>query len=388
MVALAVAEYVVLFLIAAGIACLVVGVPYGLWALASVRVRRRRRERTVVGHLASVLAQDLPLAPGLLAAAASEPGPAGRRLAAIAKATVRGTPLAAALTDGFPECSGLTRSVVHAGERARQLPAALALAERTLIEREKHEMRIGRGAGLYMLLILSATVLILTMLMIVIVPKYEEIFMDFDTVMPPLTLLVIRWSRGFAGLAGLFPILLLAVPVIAYLRARPRRPEDPRWTSELADSVRWYLPGWHRLQSAEGLALAFRTMRLAVSAGVPMPDAARVAAELDINIHLRDRLRRFAERLCAGADAGEASRSCDLGKITAVALSAGSRSGDLAASLRYAADYHESLLSRWGVLLRQVAWPLGTLVLATFVAVVALAMFLPLIALIDTMTTL
>jgi len=384
MIAQGIGVYVLAAIFMLGLCCFGTLLMFLLFSLVTIRDRRRLRERTVISHVSSVIAQDLPLAPALAAAAASERGPVSRVLDALAYANARGRSLGEAFAREYPECSGMTRSLIAAGERTRQLPATLELAERTLAEREAHEQRIGRGAAAYAALVLAVTGVTVSLILLRIIPKYEEIFVDFGTRLPTLTVTVLAGGRVLGGLGALLcGIVVVLTPIVAYLRVRARRPGDPRWTSQVADSLRWYLPGIHRMQLAEGLALTLRTIRAAVVAGMPLPDAARVAAELDVNIHLRERIREFALRIGRGENAARAANRCGLGNLTALALAAGTRTGDMPAALRYAAEYHAAQVCRWYTVLRQVVWPVCTLALATIVGIVVYALFSPLVMLID-----
>ena len=53
------------------------------------------------------------------------------------------------------------------------------------------------------------------------------------------------------------------------------------------------------------------------------------------------------------------------------------------AALRYAADYHEAVMSRCWIVMQNLAWPVTTLAVATVVGFVVVAMFLPLVTLIN-----
>jgi len=364
------------------------GIAVALLWLWTYRRARTSQEREVIGYIAAILAQGLPLPAGLRAAADSESGPVQKRLDALADTTARGEMLGTALATCMPECSGLTRSLIQAGERTRQLPAAVRLAQQAIIARDDESTCTDRGAGLYALLILGIASGLFAYQYFLIIPKVADILGSFEVTLPPVTMAAIRSARILSGGVLIIVAALLILGLIAScLRLRSRRPEAPRLTTQVADSARWLMPGLHRLEFARGLSLAFRTMRLAMDAGVPLCDAARASAYLDVNIHLRESLRSFADQVERGADAGSAAAECGLGAMSATALGACRRGGSVAAGLRYAADYYDAVISRWSAVMRQAAWPVCTLVLATIVALFALALFTPLIALINSAET-
>jgi len=114
--------------------------------------------------------------------------------------------------------------------------------------------------------------------------------------------------------------------------------------------------------------------------------AARLAASLDVNRHVRDRMRCFADLLDAGEGSVEACRTAGLGPVLAVALAAGARSGDMDAALRYAADYHEAIVTRWWITMHSLVWPLCTIAMGAILGFIAVALFLPLVQLINSVT--
>jgi type IV pilus assembly protein PilC len=361
-----------------------VGLVYLVWLAATRQRRGRHLEQQVVGQIAALLNQHLPLGEGLKAAALAERGLVRQRLERIAGAVTEGRPLPSALRSALPECSGTTYSLADFGRRTQSLPHAMNLADHWLAERSRRVEVTPRGSMLYALMVLAGLLFILFLMTILIVPKFEEIFADFNVALPALTLRVINLTQrvtvlGFPCAVG----LLLSLAGLGALASRRRTPEKPHLGMHLADTLRWSIPGWHRLQFAGGLAIACDAMTHAVRAGLPLEQAAKAAANLDVNLHLRHRLRAFADDLHRGARAGDAARRNGLGELTAVALGAGSRGHDLASALAYAADYHDALVCRWWIVLRNIAWPLVTLILATLVGTFVLAMFMPLVTLID-----
>jgi type II secretory pathway component PulF len=143
------------------------------------------------------------------------------------------------------------------------------------------------------------------------------------------------------------------------------------------------MPGIRRMEWAGGLAASLRAMEMGLHAGLDLPDAARLAADLDVNVHLRSRLAQFAQLMDGGVDMVQAAGEAGLGPVAAIALTSGQRGRDMHAALRYAADYHDALISRWWIILGSVAWPITTMCLGLMVAFVAVALFLPLVSLIN-----
>lgn len=374
-----------------GVAAIVAGAMFAaftlLYFLIGMIVRWIRRmavDRVVISQIGNVVWQKLPLAQGVLTAAESERGMASTTLRRIARALADGRTLSEAIQQGWPGCPGLVLSLVIAGERAGQLPMALDQAEQYLIQRARRRDKIDAPVMPYAVVVVAATFLMTAGIMVAIIPKFKEIFKDFGTTLPPLTIALINVSEWFA--TYWLPVLLLpalGLFVLLDLRLRPRRIPNPRWSSLLADWVRWHTPGVRKMEWSNGLAASLRAMEMGIQAGMGLPDAARLAADLDVNVHLRSRLTRFVQLMDAGRDSSQAAGEAGLGRVVEIAMASGQRSGDMHAALRYAADYHDAMISRWWILLGSLTWPVVTICLGHLVAFVVIAMFLPLVALIN-----
>jgi general secretion pathway protein F len=140
------------------------------------------------------------------------------------------------------------------------------------------------------------------------------------------------------------------------------------------------------MQFASGMAQVLRTIGLGVRAGLDLESSVRLATEIDVNDQLRPRVRRFAELLASGTNVRTAAEKAELGEVTAVALAGGQRSGNFQAGLRFAADYHDALLSRFLLFVRTLSWPVGTLIMASLIGFVVVALFEPLVHLINSVT--
>jgi len=347
---------------------------------------RQAIERLIIGEIATVVRQNLPLATGLSLSAQSESGAARRYLGQMADLLGQGATLSEALGRGFPHCSALSLSLIAAGERAGQLPLAVTQVEQMLVDRTKH---LDDRASIwpYVLCVGSMMVLMISGMMVAVVPKFKCIFADFETELPLSTRILIEISEEFASFSFLLIPIALLIPVGIYMRMRPRRMPKLAPASVLADRIRWTLPWVGRLEFARGMNVVLKTMLLGVRSGMGLAPSAELASRVDVNARLRPRLAQFAELLDKGTPLREAAKRASLGKVTCVAMASGERSGDMAGALNYAADYYGAIGSRLLIVIRNLSWPVMTLVMAIVVGFVVVAMFEPLIALIDSVST-
>jgi type II secretory pathway component PulF len=354
--------------------------------------RRRGAERIIIGQVATVIRQNLPLATALALAGESERGMSRKRLQWIAGFLNRGVPLSAAIRWGYPECPSMVLSLILAGEQAGQLPAALRQAEEYLQDRARRRERKDTPMWPYGLVVIGTMVLVVSGIMIAVVPKFRMIFNDFEVRLPRPTMTLIDIAEWF--LAGgttppgwvLFMPLLIVLPLVMYGFVRPRQVPDLHWSSRAADWIRWRVPGWGRMEYGSGMAAMLGVVRMAVRSGMSMQAAARLAADVDVNAAMRPRMRELSDLLGNGVGLPQAVRQARLGEVTAVALATGQRTGNMDASLRYATDYHSAIVSRGWLVVHSLAWPVFTLVLGSCVGFVVVALFLPLVTLINAST--
>ena len=355
-----------------------------LTGLATVRARSRFVERIVVGQIATVVRQNLPLATGLALAADSETGWPRTHLLRISKLLAQGLTLSEAMRVGFPDCPSLVLSLVAAGEKAGQLPAALDQAEDHLVERARRRDEFDTSVWPYPAILLAFMCLTVAGIMVAVIPKFKEIFADFGVELPAMTRLLMSISEWFvSGTPPGWILVLIPVVIVACFWLRRRRYPDLQLRSRIADWIRWHVPGFRRAVFGQGMSVMLRLMRHAVRSGMNLAPAARLAAGVDVNACLRRRMTHFADLLARGMDVGQASDAAGLGRVATTALAAGQRAGNMDAALRYAADYHDAIVSRWWIVLKRLAWPLSTLVMASIVGFVVLALFTPLVTLIN-----
>ncbi len=342
-------------------------------------------ERIVIGQIGSVLRQNLPLATALSLAGDSEQGMARVHLKRISRFLTQGASLAEAMRLGYSECSRLVLSLAEAGERAGRLPAAMEQAEEYLVRKARWRRLFDVPVGIYVAIVLTFGCFVVSGIMVAIIPKFKTIFADFGTTLPGLTVALIDISAWFVQGTppGWVPVVLIPFIWLAmrvwYVDGRPL-------TTRIGESVRATLPGVRRMEFGRCMAEMLRLMRTALASGMDLASAARLAACLDVNRHVRDRMRWFADLLEAGGGPVEACRTAGLGPVLAVALGAGARSGNMDAALRYAADYHEAIVTRWWMVVNSLVWPLCTVALSAVLAFIVLALFIPLVQLIQSVT--
>jgi general secretion pathway protein F len=217
---------------------------------------------------------------------------------------------------------------------------------------------------------------ILLFLGIFVVPTFSDIFDDFDIALPWITFMLVQFSRILLFRPVQFLFVIAAIAFIAYVILLLFR----RWLFP----SRWlgmFLDG-NSPQVAE-MALFVRRLAEALNVGVPLPDALQLVGSSSNHRWLRREALRLSNTLASGADNRTALKKSALPATVTYALQAGPQSLPHVGLLQSIADgYFERVRNRFkwstGFLPQLAILSVGIVVLT-----VVLALYLPLVMLID-----
>jgi type II secretory pathway component PulF len=368
-----------------------IGIVFGIVALILVAIcarcvaaYRRRTAGLLVGYLEQAVRLNLPLAGLLSAVERGESDSVRHRVAALRVTLEQGAPVGEALQTAAPGADPRTVELLVAAERNGALPQALARLWRDELRAADDERDPGRGAAVqaYALGVVFAIAGLTLLIAVFVMPKYQQIFRDFDIKLPAVTRAVSRATATsgapVVALAGLGIVWLVSRSLRQLLRQRPARsPVQNLW-----DRATWWTPVVGRLAHDRGLGDALHVVADALEAGRPVPEALSEAQLAHVNVVLRDRLARWAALVSEGEVFAEAARSARMPRLV-VGLIATAQPADLVNALRFLARYYHGRFGRLVLLLRAAAAPLLALLFGALVATVALGVVLPMVRLID-----
>jgi type II secretory pathway component PulF len=336
--------------------------------------RRVGRRRALLRLLAAATRQQRPLAPAVVAFAQESPGALGRQALRLNVALEAGAPLANALALVGPLMPVRGRSLLYVGQQTNQLTSALeAAADDQEPDNAAGEI-MAHLTYLFWLLVFGAT--ILTFVMLKIVPAFRQIFADFGTELPGMTLVLITLSTI---LAEYWPLVLFSqlalwgafvYSLLIYVGWIPWRfPLPLDWTRAMETST------------------ALRGLALAAEGNRPLDQGIAALAVASPDYWIRHRLELVSNDVAAGLPWWESLWLRRLiGTADRALLQAAERLGNVPWALRALADRQ-----RWRLTYR-LRWALHLLAPPLLVAVgmivgfVVIALFIPLIKLIETLT--
>ena len=368
-----------------------IGFMFGVGALAVIVISarcavayRRRTAALLVGYLDQAVRLNLPLAPLLAAVERGESESLRPRIAALRVTLEQGAPVGEALRTAAPGADPRTVELLTAAERNGALPQALARLYRDEFAAADADRDPGRGAavGAYALALVFAVTFLVWAMGFFVMPKFQQVFRDFNIQLPPITLATNRASAALglplAGAAALGIAWMISASLRQLLLQR--RAESPLRNFE--DRLLWLSPIAGQLARDRGLADALHAIADAVEAGRPAPDALAEAQLAHLNVVLRERIARWAQLVDEGEGFATAARRAGMPRLV-VGLIATAQPADLVNALRFLARYYAARFSRLTLLLHAAAAPALAVAFGVVVAIVALGIFLPMVNLAD-----
>ncbi|MHC4425232.1 MAG: type II secretion system F family protein [Planctomycetota bacterium] len=290
-------------------------------------------------------------------------------------------------------------SMVAAGETGGVLDLILARVADFMEKAQKLKSRV-ISAMIYPAVVLTAAFLILLGLMTFVVPSFETAIAEMTDggELPKITKVVL----GISGWIAKGPILpgfdlkiygvpiggwaiLIAVPfVIMFLLRFTRRFRGGRF---VLDSVKLKLPVIGQLTSRVSVTRWTRTLGTLISAGVPILDALNVTRETAGNEVFASMLGKVHNSIRQGDTfAGPLRQSKTVDLIVSNMVAVGEETGDLDKMLLKVADNYDEQVDVLVASLMSMLEPIMIVVLGGVVMTIVLAIFLPMIGIITTLS--
>lgn len=309
-----------------------------------------------------------------------KPGKLKGILGSVAEDVEGGATLSEAFSKHPKAFNRLYVNMVAAGETGGVLDQILQrLAE--FMEKAQRLKRKVIGAMVYPVVVITFAVGIVTMIMIKVVPKFEEIFKDFDVELPALTVKLMDVSRWVAPPTnGWAWIALSPVAMIIFIKLL-RQSSGGRYAVDIAMMK---TPILGQIVSKTGVARFARTLGTLINAGVPILEAINITKETSGNEVFARALESIHGAIREGdsfANPLRASRVVD--PIVVNMVDVGEETGDLDKMLLKVADnYDEEVDTLVGSLLSLLE-PIMVVILGGIVGFIVIALFLPLVTLIN-----
>ncbi|MDR2738077.1 MAG: type II secretion system F family protein [Puniceicoccales bacterium] len=235
-----------------------------------------------------------------------------------------------------------------------------------------------KSALTYPAIVLVVSCIALGVLMAVVVPKFEVIFraqVGDGGRLPWLTQMVLNTCNFFIG--HFVAIFIFIAAVVVTVRICFSR----RLLVEKLSALGSKLPIFGELLLSINLGNFFRAAGMLMSFGVPIQDALELSMGVVDNIFLRRSLGRVLGKIAHGENlVGSFRGSKFLSSTDCGLILAGEQSGGLAKSFSRIAEIYGQKINRQLVFLATLAEPAIILFLAVVVGIIVIAVFLPMIS--------
>ncbi len=289
-----------------------------------------------------------------------------------------------------PKCfDRLYTKMIAAGEVGGVLDLILQRLADFMEKAAKLKRRI-IGAMIYPAVVISVAALIVTAIMLFIVPSFEKIFEDFDTELPWLTAQLINGSRWLAGrgypsqvIPGAVWILFGPPLLIIFLKLL-RKSKGGKYAMDL---IFLKFPIIGQLVAKTAIARFTRTLGTLINAGVPILDALTITRETTGNVIYANALGKVHDSVRNGESFAEPLRQakvCD--SIVVNMIDVGEETGDLDKMLTKIADNYDEEVDVMVASLVSLLEPFMVVALGGIVGFIVIALFLPLVKLIQDLT--
>ncbi len=296
------------------------------------------------------------------------------------------------LSDAFAQHPKVFETLYVKMVAAGEIGGVLDVIMQRLAEFMEKGQRLKRriiGAMIYPAVVISIAVAIVTGIMYFVIPKFQEIFNDFDVALPALTVWLIDASKWVAGqkpdqkIPG--AIWVMCSPFIAFFGMKLIRKTG--FGRAATDVIRTKIPVIGVLIKKTAIARFTRTLGTLVAAGVPILEAILITRDTSGNYVFEKALTKVHDSVREGESFSKPLRDstvCDA--LVVNMIDVGEETGDLDAMLMKIADNYEEEVDVAVASLLSLLEPFMVVILGGIVGTIVLALFLPLVAMIESVS--
>ena len=307
----------------------------------------------------------------------SKPGPLKNSLADVIEDIESGATLSEAMAKQPKAFDNLYVNMVKAGEAG----GALEVILQRLADFKEKSMSLKRkvkGAMIYPCAVISVAVLIVTFIMVWIIPKFKKIFDDFDTELPGITQALIDTSDWVSKYWYLIP----AAPIATWLFIKIVKKN--KTGAYIIDRIALKLPLLGKIIEKSTVARVCRTLGTLIASGVPILEGIIIARDTSGN-HV---FMRAFDNIYSAIREGESiavplkeARIVD--DLVVNMVDVGEETGALDSMLYKVADVYDEEVEVLVESLISLLEPIMVVVLGLIVGFIVIALFMPLIKLLN-----
>jgi len=237
------------------------------------------------------------------------------------------------------------------------------------------------GAMVYPVAVLTVATGILCFIMVWIIPKFEKIFDDFKITLPVMTLALMKTSKWFYKYWYVIPLFPLALFLLVKLIRLNRT------GGYILDRLYLFIPIMGQLIEKVTIARTMRTLGTLVSSGVPILEALSIVRETTTNAVFEHMFTRVYDSIREGETIAQPLKDSRLVDDMVVnMIDVGEETGELDTMLAKIADVYDEEVNVLVESLLSLLEPIMIVILGLIVGSIVIALFLPMIKLLETLS--
>lgn len=307
----------------------------------------------------------------------SKPGALKYALAGVIEDIESGSTLSEAMAKQPKAFDNLYVNMVRAGEAGGALETILQrLAE--FKERQESLKRKVQGAMIYPCAVITVATGIVGFIMYWIIPKFKKIFDDFNTELPEMTKFLIGFSDAVVNYWYLGPMF----PIAAWLFIKVLRRN--KTGAYIVDTLALKIPMLGMILRKSIVARTTRTLGTLIASGVPILEALAITRDTAGNVIFVNAFNHISSAIREGESMAiplKETRTVD--DIVVNMVDVGEETGALDNMLYKVADVYDEEVEVLVDGLVSMLEPLMVVVLGLIVGFIVIALFMPLIKLLN-----
>lgn len=329
-------------------------------------------------QLASMASAGLALDQGLEQLARDLSSPKLQRfIQQFVDAMRQGKSLEEAVAEHESQLPTLYSRVIRAGIQTGQLPATLYNLNQHL-RLVAETRRILWEALAYPLVVLVFALLIITGFSTLVIPHFVEIYNDWGAGLPAITVLLLNLSTAFPRLL-VVTAAVTAIGVAVWIRLK-----HSGWGRRLREAVTMRIPVLGRQYTAAMMARFIRCADTGVTAGLALPEALRLAGDATGSPAMAFDAEQVATAIERGQGPLDATQLCRfIPRIFGYTLQTAIGRESLSHALTQLSRTYEGRARHLQEILQVFLLPTAVVVLGLLLVVAILALFLPLVTLVN-----
>jgi type IV pilus assembly protein PilC len=333
-------------------------------------------------QLSTLISSGLPIVRSLqILEEQQKPGPMRVSVRLVKEDVTEGSSLSEAMRRHPKIFNALYTNMIRAGELGGVLDIILERLSEFMEKAEALKRKV-KGAMIYPIAVISFALLIVTGLMVFVVPKFKEIFGAQGKALPAVTQALMDTSDWIIG-GGWAVIIITPIALVMGVKLLKKTES----TAIHVDRILMKIPIMGQIIAKTSIARFSRTLGTLLTAGVPILEALDITADTSGNAVYREAMTKVHNAIREGESFATPLRQTKVVDPMVVnMIDVGEETGELDNMLTKIADTYDDEVETLVASLTSLMEPVMVIVLGCIVGFIVVALFMPMIGMLDNMS--